>query len=127
MTSLRIPAAMALLLPCIAFAQGADKFQCTKGELVRRVEIYTEPGAAAPCEVHYFKDTEAPGDSEVLWSAQADGTYCQTKTTEFVAKLESWGWACQAPQIEPPPPAEESAEGEAADDTESLSPADSQS
>ena len=79
-----------------ALAQDAGKYQCTHGDLVRRVEIYTEPGVTVPCEVHYFKDTEAPGQSEVLWSAQSQAGYCEQKATEFVARLEGWGWDCNA-------------------------------
>ena len=61
-----------------------------------RVEIYTEPGKTVPCEVHYFKDTEAPGESEVLWSAEAQAGFCEQKAAEFVAKLQGWGWQCGA-------------------------------
>ena len=96
---------------------------------MRRVEIYTEPGVTVPCEVHYFKDTEAPGDSEVLWSAQAQEGFCEQKATEFVAKLEGWGWDCgagdsAAPEAEPAAEPEEAAEPEVVDDTEVLSPGD---
>jgi hypothetical protein len=120
---LRIAAILALVVPCIAAAQDAGKFRCTNGEMVRRVEIYTEPGRTVPCEVHYFKDTEVPAEPEVLWSAQADAEYCQEKATSFVAKLEEWGWTCQSPQVEPQE--EQSPETDAGDDTEVLSPADS--
>ena len=78
----------------LAIGQDDTKFQCSYGELQRRVEIYSEPGQAVPCEVHYFKDTEAPGESQVLWSATNDASYCAAKTSEFVAKLEGWGWTC---------------------------------
>ena len=92
---------------------------------MRRVEIYTEPGVTVPCEVHYFKDTEAPGQSEVLWSAQSQAGYCEQKATEFVARLEGWGWDCNAsdaaaPAAEP----EEPAESDVEDDTDVLSPGD---
>lgn len=119
----------ALAAPAIALAQDGGKYQCTHGDLVRRVEIYTEPGVTVPCEVHYFKDTEAPGDSEVLWSAQAQEGYCEQKATEFVARLEGWGWDCgagdaAAPEAEPAAEPEEAAEPEVVDDTEVLSPGD---
>jgi hypothetical protein len=109
----------------VALAQDAGKYQCTLGDIVRRVEIYTEPGVSVPCEVHYFKDTEAPGQSEVLWSAQSQAGYCEQKATEFVARLEGWGWDCNAsdaaaPAAEP----EEPAESEVEDDTDVLSPGD---
>jgi len=108
-------------LPTLVSAQAVTKYQCTYGELERRVEILTEPGVSVPCEVHYFKDTEAPGESQVLWSASNDASYCETKTTEFVAKLEGWGWDCGG--ADAPAPAEEEAE-DMADDTEALAPAD---
>lgn len=85
---------VAALLPAVALPQDAEKYQCTYGDMQRRVEIAHEPGVEVPCSVHYFKDTEAPGEQQVLWSADSDPAYCQTKATEFVAKLESWGWDC---------------------------------
>ena len=87
---------LAAAIPGLALAQGAGSYQCSLGDLTRRVEILTEPGRAVPCEVHYYKDTEAPGETQVLWSAQSDATYCQQKAEEFVAKLEGWGWSCGA-------------------------------
>ncbi len=85
---------MATLFPAAAIAQDSGKYQCTYGDMQRRVEIVTEPGVEVPCSVHYFKDTEAPGEQQVLWSAENDGSYCRTKAMEFVAKLEGWGWDC---------------------------------
>ncbi len=114
----------ALTAPAVALSQDTGKYQCTHGDLVRRVEIFTEPGVTVPCEVHYFKDTEAPGESEVLWSAQAQEGYCEQKAAEFIAKLEGWGWDCDAaaPADEPAAEPEEAAEQEVADDTAVLSP-----
>ena len=112
-----------LAIPCLALAQGDGKYQCSFGELQRRIEILTEPGVTVPCEVHYYKDTEAPGETQVLWSASSQEGYCETKTEEFVAKLEGWGWDCgrgatPAPAAEPEVPAEP----EVQDDTDVLSP-----
>jgi len=125
-------ALLALLVPVIATAQEGGKYQCTLGELVRRVEIFTEPGLTVPCEVHYYKDTEAPGESQVLWNAQTQVGYCEAKAEEFVAALQGWGWSCgasaapapeAAPESEPAPEAEE-AEPPVYDDTDVLSPGD---
>ena len=87
-------ALMATLLPAAAVAQDSGKYQCTYGELQRRVEIAHEPGVEVPCSVHYYKDSEAPGEQQVLWSAERDPTYCRTKAAEFITKLEGWGWDC---------------------------------
>ena len=114
-------AALILAAPGLALAQDAGKYKCTYGDMVRRVEILTEPGVPVPCEVHYYKDTEAPGDKQVLWSAQAQVGYCEEKTEAFVAKLEGWGWDCGRGAEEAP--AEEPAEDEVQDDTDVLSPA----
>ena len=97
---------MAALVPAVATAQDDGKYQCTYGDMQRRVEIASEPGVEVPCSVHYYKDTEAPGEQQVLWSAERDPTYCRTKAAEFVAKLEGWGWDCggsadAAPEEEP--------------------------
>ncbi len=83
-----------LLLPAVAIAQESDKYQCTYGDLQRRVQIAHEPGVEVPCSVHYFKDAEMPGEQQVLWSADSDPTYCQNKAKELITKLEEWGWDC---------------------------------
>lgn len=123
-----VAAILVIAIPGLALAQDAGKYQCTYGDLVRRVEIYTEPGVTVPCEVHYFKDTEAPGASEVLWRAQAEAGYCDAKAAELVAKLEGWGWSCNAPAAaapaDAPPAADQPAEPEVEDDTDVLSPGD---
>jgi hypothetical protein len=137
MKSKYIIALLTLVAPGLALAQDDGKYQCSYGELQRRVEILTEPGVTVPCEVHYYKDTEAPGEKKVLWSADAQEGYCESKTAEFIANLESWGWDCgrtaaaepaaapepaaePAPAEEPAPPAEP----EVQDDTDVLSPGD---
>lgn len=131
---------LAAAIPGLALAQGAGSYQCSLGDLTRRVEILTEPGRTVPCEVHYYKDTEAPGAAQVLWSAQNEAGYCERKAEEFVARLEGMGWDCgagtMAAPAEPAAPMEPKAapEPEAApqpetpaepdDDTDVLMPAD---
>lgn len=123
MNRLRIATVLLFAMPVVAVAQGAEKYYCTSGDMVRRVEIFTEPGTAVPCEVHYFKDTEAPGEFEVLWRAQADAGYCQARAAEFVARLENWGWTCRKPEVGPAPEPLEPDAGKVEDDTDVLSPA----
>ncbi len=94
MKQLTIVVLVASLLPAVAMAQDSGKYQCTFGEMQRRVEIAHEPGVEVPCSVHYFKDTEMPGEQQVLWSADNDANYCKSKAMEFVAKLEGLGWDC---------------------------------
>lgn len=114
--SLAILAAAAL--PGLSAAQDASNYQCSHGDLQRRVEIIYETGVTVPCEVHYYKDTEAPGERQVLWRALNEEGYCEAKTQEFVTKLGSWGWTCTAAGV-----AEEAQQSEEeADDTESLAP-----
>jgi len=91
--------------------------------MVRRVVIMTEPGVSVPCEVHYFKDTEAPGEDQVLWSASQQTGYCEEKAAGLVAKLEGWGWDCGATDpAAPAAPAEpaESAEPAEAPETPDM-------
>jgi len=112
-------AMLAALLPSLTFAQDAQKYQCTHGELQRRVEILYETGLTVPCEVHYYKDTEAPGELQVLWRAMNQSGYCEMKTREFIAKLGELGWSCsQGVEAEPEP----GQESEQDDDTELLTP-----
>jgi len=86
---------LAAFLPCLSFGQGAQSYQCSFGELQRRVEILYETGVTVPCEVHYYKDTEAPGETQVLWRALNETGNCERKTEEFIAKLREMGWTCE--------------------------------
>ena len=104
-----------LALPGLALAQGAET-QCTYGDMVRRVVIMTEPGVSVPCEVHYLKDTEAPGEDQVLWSASQQAGYCEEQAASLVAKLEGWGWDCAA--TDPATPAAPAAPAEPAESAE---------
>jgi len=133
MNSKYVIALLAAAVPCLALGQDAGSYQCSFGDLQRRVQILTEPGVTVPCEVHYYKDTEAPGEKQVLWSAGSQEGYCESKTEEFIAKLEGWGWDCgrgAAPVAEPEaepvaaPEADDATEEEAPvyDDTDVLSP-----
>lgn len=110
------------ILPGLALADGSST-QCTYGDMVRRVVIMSEPGVSVPCEVHYFKDTEAPGEDQVLWSASQQAGYCEDKAAGLVEKLEASGWNCGAGDAsagsEPPPE-----EAEAEDTTDDLKPAE---
>lgn len=127
-------ALLAMAFPCLAFGQDSGSYQCTYGELQRRVEILTEPGVTVPCEVHYYKDTEAPGEKQVLWSATSQAGYCESKTEEFITQLEGWGWNCGRGDVampaEPQAPVDmsidevvEDVDEDAYDDTDVLSPA----
>ena len=107
------------IVPGFALAQGAGT-ECSYGEMVRRVVIMSEPGVSVPCEVHYYKDSEAPGEQQVLWRADNEEGYCEARVEEFLAKLTGWGWNCSdaeagiaAPEQQP-------------DDTDALAPADSE-
>jgi hypothetical protein len=113
----------AALLPGLSFGQDAQNYQCTYGDLQRRVEILYETGLTVPCEVHYYKDTEAPGELQVLWRAMNQSGYCEMKTQEFIAKLGELGWSCSLGAESAPEPEQES-EPEQDDDTEDLTPAE---
>jgi hypothetical protein len=113
------------LIPGFALGQTGTAYQCSFDGMQRRVEILTEPGVTAPCEVHYFKDTEMPGENQVLWTATTEADYCESKAGEFVAKLRAWGWDC-APSAPTEPAAEDETveDSELTDDTEALEPAE---
>jgi len=112
---------LAALLPGLSFAQAPHNYQCSLGELQRRVEILYETGVTVPCEVHYFKDTEAPGETQVLWRALREAGYCERMAARFIGKLQDWGWNCgqggddgEAAVTEPD---SESADGDSADES----------
>lgn len=71
------------------------KYSCSLNGLIRRIEInYTTENSTVPCDVNYYKDSEAPNEVNTLWSAQNLTGYCEQKVDEFVGKLRSWGWKC---------------------------------
>ena len=121
---------LATLLPSLSFAQAPPNYNCTLQDLQRRVEIFHETGVTVPCEVHYFKDTEAPGESQVLWRAQNEAGYCESKAENFIGKLRNMGWTCvqadgsggKAKVTEPAGDEEPQAETATSDDTEALEP-----
>jgi hypothetical protein len=86
--------ATAFLLPAATLAQNASNFECSYGNLKRRLVIVSEPGVSVPCEVHYFKDNEAPGEHQVLWRATNEAGYCEMQADQFRLKLVEWGWDC---------------------------------
>jgi hypothetical protein len=111
------------LIPGLVLAQGETSYQCNFENLQRRIEILTEPGVTVPCEVHYYKDSEMPGEKQVLWSASSEEGYCESKTLEFVAKLTEWGWTCgPSAAAEPAATPEPAMEPEPADDAEPAEP-----
>jgi len=104
------------LFPAFLFAQDQGSYQCAIGEVMRRVEILYETGVTVPCEVHYYKDTEMPGERQVLWRAANEEGYCEARAAEFIDKLRGMGWTCLAAGAEDEP-------GET-DDTDALAPAE---
>jgi hypothetical protein len=81
--SLTILAAAAL--PGFAIAQDTSNYECSHGDLKRRVEIVYETGVTVPCEVHYYKDSEAPGERQVLWRALQQEGYCEEEADDTEA------------------------------------------
>lgn len=110
------PAMALLIISPLAAAQDATGYQCALDEVTRRIEIYYETGSTVPCEVQYLRDTEMPGEREVLWRAQNEEGYCEARAAELVEKLRGMGWTCWA--------AAESDAVEQGDDTGALAPAE---
>lgn len=121
-----------LLLPFTLFAQNPSDFECSFGDLNRRLVIVSEPGVSVPCEVHYYKEDEAPGEHQVLWRATNEAGYCEHQADQFKLKLIEWGWSCTdrpAPAAPVGGPADQPVEQPAdaadpmpVDDTEVLEP-----
>jgi hypothetical protein len=115
----------AAVLPGLSLAQDNNNYQCSNGDLQRRVEIVYETGVTVPCEVHYYKDTEAPGERQVLWRALNQEGYCEEQTRQFITQLASWGWDCtQSAAADEAPEADMPDESDEADDTDALAPVD---
>ena len=83
---------ISLLFIIIAgFAQADETYVCLYGGNERIIHVsYPISGSTVPCEVVYEKDT----GRQVLWSAQNEEGYCETKAAAFVEKQKGWGWDC---------------------------------
>lgn len=86
------------ILPLAAAAQQTANFRCVNGAEIRRVEVAHPTGAPVPCEVRYFKDTEAAGQSATPWRADNEAAYCADRAAELVSRLRGFGWICTAAQ-----------------------------
>ncbi len=77
-----------------------ESWICHKANLSREVLIIY-PGApkTLPCSVFYTKPDENTVPRK-LWEASNSEGYCENKATEFVRKLESWGWRCMVNEPE---------------------------
>jgi hypothetical protein len=76
-------------------AANAESWICEYGSLVREINVVRETDDMVPCSVQYNKQSEGLGSS-VLWTASADGSYCDIKANGLAAKLEGLGWSCTA-------------------------------
>lgn len=69
---------------------------CQFGEKQRIIEIVYPEMTVTPCEVRYIKN----GNTQVLWSANAELGYCESKADAFIEKQRGWGWQCDAVQTD---------------------------
>jgi hypothetical protein len=108
------PARLALFtftLPALALIGAGSalglEYQCSRGSNARSIAVdYQQAGQQVPCEVVYHKPPQSP---RVLWSANADVGFCESKADELARTLESSGWQCEQAQaaagLEPGAPA----------------------
>lgn len=71
----------------------AESWICEQGDLMREIVVKRESTSPAPCSVVYNKETENQA-SEILWSAQFDGAYCDARADGLADKLAGYGWTC---------------------------------
>lgn len=68
-----------------------ETYICLHGDSERKISVvYNTPTSTVPCEVIY----EKASGSQVLWNAQNQEGYCESKASEFVEKQRGWGWDC---------------------------------
>jgi len=102
----RIPRFSFLLFLCLLAqsAVGQERipagYECTAADgSTRRIEIEVDcsnrqpsPAGRDACRVEYTRD----GDTEILWRARNDPSYCRPKVEELVGRLEESGFSCTA-------------------------------
>lgn len=92
-TSTRIIQALGIAIIAIPFNLQADSWSCRHNNDVREIHIQRDSSEPVPCSVVYKKLTEGVED-QVLWTAENDAEYCETKAKDFVEKQIGWGWTC---------------------------------
>lgn len=85
----------AMMLMAMPMAANAESWICEHDNLVREIKVEREGESAVPCSVVYNKESEGQGSS-VLWTAQADGAYCDFKADGLADKLRGYGWVCDS-------------------------------
>ena len=101
-----------------AVATANEEYVCNFGDDKRLISVtYDSEHEQVPCQVQYDKGYGA----EMLWNAQSEVGYCESKAQEFVSKQESWGWSCSkvtqaeyVEEVQQPEVMEESQEVQAA-------------
>ena len=84
-----------LALLTLSTAATAESWICENGDLMREIVVQRSTENAAPCSVVYNKETENQ-PSQILWTAQFDGAYCDTQADGLAEKLTGFGWTCDA-------------------------------
>jgi len=87
-----------IILSVLAFNTYAEnQYVCKSGSVERTITVvYESQTSKVPCLVRYVK----PGSSEVLWSAENQEGYCESKAETFAARLTKLGWACSERAVE---------------------------
>lgn len=89
------------LISVSAAANENIKYVCTHDSAERVIEVvYTTPGQAVPCEIHYTKD----GQTQTLWTYQNEAEQCESKAASFAEKQTGWGWQCTTSAAAEPAP-----------------------
>lgn len=78
------------LMPLGAMAAADQRTVCTHDTQERVIELVYPTGDQLPCEVRYTKN----GVTNVIWNAQNETQYCESKAAEFIEKQRGWGWQC---------------------------------
>lgn len=91
----RISACLTLAAMTFTPTTWAESWICEHSNMIREINVVRETDAQAPCSVAYNKQSEGLG-TQVLWTAQNDGSFCDVKANGLAQKLEGLGWTCTA-------------------------------
>ena len=91
----RFSSIIILAVLALPTAVSAESWICEQGTLIREINVERETANPVPCSVNYNKQAEGLGSS-VLWTAAADGSYCDMKANGLAEKLEGLSWSCTA-------------------------------
>ncbi|MEK9711720.1 MAG: hypothetical protein VW258_04060 [Thalassolituus sp.] len=86
---------LTVISPITVVAEPEQRTVCDSGDVRHTVQVEYPQGWKVPCQVRFG----SPGDSRIVWRAEASEGFCERKAHEIVERRISAGWHCYTEDI----------------------------